>query len=143
MSNHFKRLSAHRTAQGLFAAITLSSTLVVHSIVASVYWSTNSASLQILAKEAVTAGAQYLPQNPRVAIWIADAYATRYGISPSEIAFTGTEADNLTLTIRLCRIVPWHVAMLAVGLPDRTITVTAKARLRNDLPLAPLRKISW
>lgn len=143
MSNHFKRLPAHRTAQGLFAAITLSSILVVHSIVASVYWSTNSASLQILAKEAVTAGAQYLPQNPRVAIWIADAYATRYGISPSEIAFTGTEADNLTLTIRLCRIVPWHVAMLAVGLPDRTITVTAKARLRNDLPLAPLRKISW
>jgi hypothetical protein len=106
--------------------------LGVHSILARIYYNLNSLELQTAADIAVRAGGQYLPGNPHAAMSIADAYLRRYGVAPDEIVFTGTTPDDLTLTIRLRRRMPWYMAALAINLPSRIITVTATEQLRRD-----------
>jgi hypothetical protein len=54
------------------------------------------------------------------------------GVAQDEIAFTGTTPDDLTLTIRLRRRMPWYMAALAIDLPSTIITVTATEQLGRD-----------
>jgi hypothetical protein len=62
------------------------------------------------------------------------------GVAQDEIAFTGTTPDDLTLTIRLRRRMPWYMAALAIDLPSTIITVTATEQLgSNHLQSASVR----
>lgn len=121
----------------------MTAALTVHTICARLYYKFNSSQLGIAAALAVRAGSEFLPEHPRAAVWAADAYVRDHGVGAGEIVFTGTAADNQTLTIRLDRKVPWYVALFAVGLPSHDIAVTATARHRGDHAEAELRRASW
>src|SRR5208282_3300929 len=100
---------------------------IVHSIFAREYYYLNVKNLRLVALTAAKMGAVYLPTNPRAAVWIADAYVQSHGVAPAEIVFTEPSSDSNVLTIRLDRRIPLYLALLAVGLPARDISVTASA----------------
>jgi hypothetical protein len=108
--------------------------LGVHSILVKLYYNLNLQQLQTAADIAVRARGEYLPGNPRGTIATADVYACRYGVAQDEIAFTGRTLNDLTLTIRLRRRIPWYTAASAIDLAHRTITVTATEQVRRDHP---------
>ncbi len=107
----------------VLATITLPGMLIVQSFAARAYYNLNSRSLRLVASMAVRAGAEYLPTDPRNAVLIADRCALRYGVTSSEIVSTAVSADDKTLTLRLSRRVPEFMSLLALGLPNRTISV--------------------
>ena len=107
----------------VLATITLPGMLIAQSIAARAYYNLNSQSLQLVGTMAVRVGAEYLPTDPRTAVLIADRYARRCGIASNEIISTDVSADDNTLTITLNRKVPEFLSLLALGLPDRTISV--------------------
>jgi hypothetical protein len=115
----------------VLAPIILLGALIVHSIAARWYYNLNSQSMRLVASIAVRAGTEYLPSDPRTAVLIADGYARRFGIASNEIMSTDVSADDNTLTIRLSRKVPEYISLFAVGLPDRTISVTASGQLQK------------
>lgn len=115
-------------ALSIALVITYATALVVHSVSGAVYYSINSASLQIAAANAVRTGAQYLPMEPAAAVRSAVNYAENDGIAPNEIVLTKVAIDDRALTLSLCRKVPWYVGFLAFGLPNGEIRVTASAR---------------
>ena len=123
-------LSSHVTLIVL-AATTLPSVLMLQTIVARVYYDLNSQRLRVVASMAVKAGAEYLPRYPSMAVLMADRYARYCGIAPSEIISTDVSADGNTLTIKLSRQVPEYVSLLAFGLRDRMISVTAYGQLQK------------
>ena len=116
----------------LIPVTVLSSALIVHSVVANFYYHANVVALEVAARLAVTKGVGYLPADPQTAVRVADACAASNGILPKEIAFTGVSADQQTLKIRLVRRIPLYVAMFALTLPTRDITVSASSRLALD-----------
>ena len=129
---------SNRARLVVFGVTGVVAVLVVHSICARVYYRLNSVELAIAAEMAVRAGANYLPENPSAAVWTADAYARRYGARTGEVALTRTTSDNLTLTIRLCRKMPWYMVLLVVGVPpDHEIVVTASCRKKVHPPARP------
>ncbi len=108
--------------------ITSAAALLAHTMAARVYYNANSASLRIVAENAVRAGAEYLPAEPAAAMRAAQDSAELSGIAPNEIVQTEVAADNQGITLSLSRRVPRYIAFLAVGLPGRDIRVTASAR---------------
>jgi len=131
-----------RSSLVLLTAVTWAVALVVHSISARAYFSSNSIQLAIVAEMAVRAGCLFLPHEPHAAVSAADRYVVSHGIAAEEIVFTATDSDNSALTLRLCRKVPRYVALFAVGLPHRTIIVTATAQQQSNYLLAGLQRVA-
>jgi hypothetical protein len=102
--------------------------LLVHSISAVRYYIRSSQQLRLAASMAVAAGARYLPMDPEGAIRTADRSVQHYGVISSEIVSTEVSADDSMLTIRLSRRIPKYVALFALGLPSRSVNVTASGR---------------
>jgi hypothetical protein len=124
VNRRFNRLSlSSRVMLIVLATVILPGVLIVQTIAARAYYNLNSQSLQLVGSMAVRVGAEYLPTDPRTAVLIADRYARRCGITSNEIISTDVSADDNTLTIRLSRKVPEFLSLLALGLPDRTISV--------------------
>jgi hypothetical protein len=141
-SKYFKR-PIDVAALILLAVITVTGSLIGHSLSANMYYNLNYLTLQMAADLAVRAGAEYLPTNPRTAVQIANAYAKLNGVTSHEIVLTGVGPDERTLRIRLNRQIPIYIALFAVGLPSRDIIVTASAQRRSDHPEGPLQQTSW
>jgi hypothetical protein len=128
----------------VFAGVALSAELMVHRTFAREYYELDVKNLQLMALMAVNRGAQYLPEDPRAAVRVADAYAESQGIASAEIVFTELSSDNNVLTIRLDRRIPQYAAVLALGgFPARSITVTASASRRGAGPPAALRSVMF
>jgi hypothetical protein len=135
----FSRLSVrYRVILIVITAIVLPAELIVHSVVARKYYYLDVEDLKLVARTAAKTGAEYLPADPRAAVHEANAYARVHGIAPTEIVFTELSSDNTVLTIRLDRKIPLYLALLALGLPARDISVTASAgRESSGHPAAP------
>ena len=86
----------------------------------------NWVQLQKAADTAALAGANYLPDNPSRAASTANQFATNNGIKPAEISSTTVAADNLSITIKVQRYVPYFFAKV-VGLKGATVPATATA----------------
>lgn len=133
LKDHRLTISLHnpwlstRTLSAL-VLITSAAALLVHSMAAAVFYDTNSASLQIVAENAVRTAAEYLPRDPSVAVFVADNYAKTGGIAADEIVLTKVAGDDRAITLSLRRRIPGYVAFLALGLPSREIRVTVSAR---------------
>jgi Putative Flp pilus-assembly TadE/G-like len=82
--------------------------------------------LQKAADAAVLAGANYLPSNPGWAVDTANHYATLNGIAPGEIVSTQVAADQMSITMRLARPVPYYFARV-LGLTRGGVSVRASA----------------
>jgi hypothetical protein len=119
------------------AVSTLLGALIMHTITARAYYNINSKNLQLVASTAVRAGIQYLPVEPQTAIRIADRLVQGLGVTSDEITSIDVSDHDSTLTIRLKREIPEYVSLLAFGLPNRTIRVTASGERRKiDKPSA-------
>jgi hypothetical protein len=66
---------------------------------AAVFYTANSASLQIVAENAVRTAAEYLPMEPAIAVRIAVNYAETGGIAPDEIVLTKVAGDDRAITL--------------------------------------------
>ncbi len=128
-NRRFTQLSPRwRMTLVVLTLIVLPAELLVHGILAKEYYYLNIKNLQLVALASVKMGAQYLPTDPRAAVWVADAYAQSQGIAPAEIVFTRPSSNNSELTIRFDCKIPRYLAVLAMGgLPARDISVTASA----------------
>jgi hypothetical protein len=135
-----KALRKSRLAAVSLLAVT--TWIVVHSIVARMCYDLYCARLGMAASMAARTGAEYLPTDPTMAVQVAHAYAKLSGILPGEIIFIRVTPDHRTLSIRLNRRMPTYIALFAVGLPSRDISVTASAQTRSDHPQAALQKTS-
>ena len=113
------------TASIVAAVSMLLGALSMHTVAARAYYNINSKNLQLVASTAVRAGIQYLPVDPQTAIRIADRFVQGFGVTSDEIISIDVSDDDSTLTIRLSREIPEYVSLLAFGLPNRTIRVTA------------------
>jgi hypothetical protein len=111
--------------------------LAMHTVTARAYYNINSKNLQLVASSAVRAGIQYLPVDPQTAIRTADRFVQGFGITSDEIISIDVSNDDSTLTIRLSREIPEYVSLLAFGLPNQTIRVTASGEQQKiDRPSA-------
>ncbi|MGD0291739.1 MAG: flp pilus-assembly TadE/G-like family protein [Candidatus Binataceae bacterium] len=84
--------------------------------------------LQKAADSAVLAGANALPSNPSDAIATANRFAAQNGVGAAETISTTVAADDMSITIRLTRTVPYLFARV-VGLSAGLVTVNATAGL--------------
>jgi Flp pilus assembly protein TadG len=84
--------------------------------------------LQKAADAAVLAGSNYLPSDTAGAIATANSFASQNGIAASEISSTTVAADQMSVSIRLTRVVPYFFAQL-VGLSAGLVTTRATAAL--------------
>lgn len=122
----------------LTAAAMVGGLLLLHAILANMYYKLNALQLRMTAEMAVRVGAVYLPADPEAAVRVADHYAQLHGVAPDEIVFTGTAADRFALTIRLRRTLPWYVALFTTP-PDNVITAVATAWRQRGSPRRRLR----
>jgi Flp pilus assembly protein TadG len=86
--------------------------------------------LQKAADSAVLAGANYLPSNPAGAVSVANSFAIQNGILPTEVSSTVVAGDQMSLTIRLTRTVPYYFAEV-VGLSSGLVTAIGTAGLQG------------
>jgi Flp pilus assembly protein TadG len=86
----------------------------------------NWVQLQKAADSAVLGGANYLPDNPTQAQTTANALAQSNGILANEIVSTSVAADDLSISIKLQRTVPYFLAR-ALGLTSGIVTTSATA----------------
>jgi hypothetical protein len=86
----------------------------------------NWVQLQKAADSAALAGANYLPDNPTQATSTANQLAQNNGIKASEILSTTVAADDLSISIRLQRTVPYYVARV-LGLTNGVVATSATA----------------
>ncbi len=86
----------------------------------------NWVQLQKAADAGVIAGANYLPDNPDLAVTTANQYAQTNGATAGEIVSTTVAANDLSLTINLQRTVPYYFAQV-LGLASGTVAVAATA----------------
>ena len=107
--------------------------LMVPALLASVALGTDVAvfyfnwvQLQKAADSAVLAGANYLPDNPTQAQTTANTLAQNNGVKASEIVSTIVAADNLSISIKLTRTVPYFLAR-AIGLTTGMVSTSATA----------------
>ena len=82
--------------------------------------------LQKAADSAALAGANYLPDNPSQAVTAANQLAQANGIKTSEIVSTTVAADDLSISIKLQRTVPYFLAKV-LGLTSGTVATAATA----------------
>ncbi|HLI79649.1 MAG TPA: pilus assembly protein TadG-related protein [Candidatus Binataceae bacterium] len=82
--------------------------------------------LQKASDAAAIAGANYLPDNPSTAQTAATQLALSNGIKSSEIVSTSVAADDLSISIKLQRNVPYYFARV-LGLTSGTVTTAATA----------------
>ena len=86
--------------------------------------------LQKAADSAVLAGANSLPSNPSDAIATANSFATKNGMNSGETVSTTVAADQMSITIRLTRRVPYLFGRV-VGLSSGVVTANATAGLQG------------
>ena len=86
----------------------------------------NWVQLQKAADSAALAGANYLPDNPSQAQAAATQFAESNGIKASEIVSTTLGANDLSISIKLQRTVPYYVARV-LGLTTGIVTTSATA----------------
>jgi len=86
----------------------------------------NWVQLQKAADAAALAGANYLPDNPSTAQQAATQLAKSNGVQSAEILSTSVAADNLSISVRLQRTVPYYFAR-ALGLTSGVVTTAATA----------------
>jgi len=86
----------------------------------------NWVQLQKAADSAALAGANYLPDNPAQAITTANQLARNNGINANEILATTVAPDDLSISIKLQRTVPYYLAR-ALGLSTGVVTTAATA----------------
>jgi hypothetical protein len=106
------------TATALVGAIALGADVAV------MYF--NWMELQKAADAAAVAGANYLPEEPDVAVSTANSYATSNGIQPSEIVSTLMTNNNTQITIKLQRTVPYYFASV-LGMVNGPVAAGATA----------------
>ena len=125
------------TASIVAAVSMLLGALTMHAVAARAYYNINSKNLQLVASTAVRAGIQYLPVDPLAAIRTAYRFVQGFGVTSDEITSIDVSDDNNTLTIRLSREIPEYLSLLAFGLPNRMIRVTASGEQQKiDRPSA-------
>ncbi len=124
----FNRSSLRRQMPIVLALLFLAGALIVRSIISTAYYNLSLWNLQLVASTAIRAGAVYLPDDPRTAMFVADRYVRFCGVSSNEIDSTEVSADDYTLTIKLSRKIPEYVSLFAFGLPGRLISVTASGQ---------------
>src|ERR1039457_4639715 len=71
-------------------------------------------------------GANYLPDNPSQALTTANQLAQNNGVKAGEIVSTSVAADNLSISIKLQRTVPYFLAKV-LGLSNGIVTTAATA----------------
>jgi hypothetical protein len=131
--NKYFNGSPVRVVALILAAITVTTCeAVVHSISAGAYYDANQVRLQMVADSAARSGAEYLPAAPRAAVKAAEEFAQNNGVLSGEITYAQVAPDGNTLNIRLHRQIPIYIALFAVGLRSREITVAASAQKRTD-----------
>lgn len=86
----------------------------------------NWVQLQKAADSAVLGGANYLPDNPAQARTTANQLAQNNGVKAGEIASTTVAANNLSISIKLQRTVPYFLARV-LGLTNGIVTTAATA----------------
>ncbi len=86
----------------------------------------NWVQMQKAADSAALAGANYLPDNPSVATTTANRFALSNGVKAGEIVSTSVAGDNLSISIKLQRTVPYFLARV-VGLSSGVVTTAATA----------------
>jgi hypothetical protein len=82
--------------------------------------------LQKAADAAAIGGANYLPDNPSAAKTTATQLALSNGIKQAEIVSTSVGANNLTISIKLQRNVPYYFARV-LGMTTGIVTTSATA----------------
>ena len=102
----------------LVGAIALGTDIAVH------YY--NWVQLQKAADSGVLAGANSLPDNPTQAIAIAKQFAQLNGVVAAEITSTSVTPDNLSISMRVQRTVPYYFARV-LGLNNGTMAAAATA----------------
>jgi putative Flp pilus-assembly TadE/G-like protein len=84
--------------------------------------------LQKAADAAVLAGAHYLPADPANAISVANSFAAQNGMTVNEITSTTVAADQMSISVRLVRTVPYYFAKV-IGISSGLVTARATAGL--------------
>jgi hypothetical protein len=102
----------------LVGAIALGTDIAVH------YY--NWVQLQKAADSGVLAGANSLPDDPTQAISIAQQYAQLNGVTAAEITSTTVSSDDLSISMRVQRTVPYYFARV-LGLSNGTMAAAATA----------------
>jgi Flp pilus assembly protein TadG len=82
--------------------------------------------LQKAADSAVLGGASWLPDNPSQAKTTANQLVVQNGVQASEIISNNVAADNLSISLKLQRTVPYFLAR-ALGLTSGIVTTAATA----------------
>jgi Flp pilus assembly protein TadG len=97
--------------------------------------------MQKAADAAALAGANYLPFDSSSAQKTATTFAENNGIQSKEITGTQVSLDQLSITVKLNRTVPYYFARV-VGMSDAAVNVTARAGVQpngaNGRGLIPL-----
>lgn len=87
--------------------------------------------MQKAADAAVLAGANRgLPYDPALAIQTANQYAELNGVKADEIVYTKTGEDNMSLSMKITREVPYYFGKV-LGLKQGPVTVAATAGLKS------------
>ena len=82
--------------------------------------------LQKAADSAVLAGANFLPDNPSKANTAATQFAESNGVKASEIVSTTLGANDLSITMKVQRTVPFYLAQV-LGLTSGPVAASATA----------------
>ena len=90
----------------------------------------NWVQLQKAVDAAALAGASYLPDNPTQAAATANQFATSNGIKAAEIKSTTVAADDLSITMKVQRNVPYFFARV-LGLTSATVPASSTAAAQN------------
>jgi hypothetical protein len=86
----------------------------------------NWVQLQKAADSAALAGANFLPDNPTQATATANQLAQNNGIQAAEIVFTTVAPDDLSISVKLQRTVPYFLARV-LGLTSGVVATAATA----------------
>ena len=86
----------------------------------------NWVQLQKAADAGVLAGANYLPDNPSQAITTAQQLAEQNGVKASEINSTSVAADDLSISMKVQRTVPYFFATV-FGFTNNQVSASAAA----------------
>ena len=101
--------------------------LSVHATTGLIYYRLTFARLTLIDRQAVREGAAWLREDPPRALRTAQLYALDHGVEAGEIGFIRTAADGQSLGMGLNRKIPAYIATFAIGLPNRTVSVSAWA----------------
>ncbi len=103
----------------------------LHATNAALYYQMTFARLTQIDQQAVQEGAAYLIDDPQKAIRTAQLWALGHGVELDEISFIRTGQSGRSLGMGINRRIPTYIAMLAYGLPNRTVSVAAWANWQD------------